>query len=140
MENQITKNFTLKELTYSTVAAAAKINNTPNEDEYNNLVKLCKEVLQPIRDKYGDGILVTSGYRCEALNKRVKGSKTSAHMKGCAADIDTPNNEKLFHLIVSMINNNEISVDQLIDEKNFSWLHIGIKPNPKDNRNQVLHL
>lgn len=140
MENQLSKNFTLAEMTCSTVAMAAKINNNVGTFEYNNLQRLCKEVLQPIRDKWGEAIIVTSGYRCPELNRRLKGSASSAHLKGLAVDIDTPNNEKLFHLIISMMNNGEISVDQLIDEKNFSWLHIGLKENPNNNRNQVLHL
>lgn len=140
MENQITKNFTLNELIYSSTADRYDIDNTPSQFEYNNLVKLCKEVLQPIRDKYGEPIKVTSGYRSPQLNIRLKGASSSAHLKGLAADIDTPNNEKLFNIIISMMHKGEIDVDQLIDESNYSWIHIGLKENPKDNRNQILHL
>lgn len=140
MENQITTNFTLNELIYSSTADRYNIDNTPSQFEYNNLVKLCKEVLQPIRNKYGEPIKVTSGYRCPELNRKLKGSSSSAHLKGLAADIDTPNNEKLFNIIISMMHKGEIDVDQLIDESNYSWIHIGLKENPKDNRNQILHL
>lgn len=140
MENQITANFTLNELTYSSTAEVNDIDNTPSTFEYNNLKRLCEEVLQPIRDKWGKPIKVNSGYRSPQLNIRLKGASSSAHLKGLAADIDTPNNEKLFHLIIAMMNNGEISVDQLIDESNYSWIHIGLKENPKDNRNQILRL
>lgn len=140
MNNQLSEHFTLSEMTQSSTADRYNINNNVGTFEYNNLQRLCKEVLQPIRNKYGEPIRVTSGYRCPELNRRLKGSASSAHLKGLAVDIDTPNNEKLFHLIIAMMNNGEISVDQLIDEKNFSWLHIGLKENPDNNRNQVLHL
>lgn len=140
MENQITANFTLNELIYSSTADRYDIDNTPSKFEYDNLKRLCEEVLQPIRDKWKKPIKVTSGYRCPQLNIRLKGASSSAHLKGLAADIDTPNNEKLFHLIISMMHKGEIDVDQLIDESNYSWIHIGLKENPKDNRNQILHL
>lgn len=140
MENQITANFTLNELIYSSTADRYDIDNTPSQFEYDNLVKLCKEVLQPIRDKWKKPIRVTSGYRSPQLNIRLKGASSSAHLKGLAADIDTPNNEKLFNIIISMMHKGEIDVDQLIDESNYSWIHIGLKENPKDNRNQILHL
>ena len=138
MKNQITTNFTLDELTASTTAKKYNIDNTPSEEVYDNLVKLCKEVLQPIRDKYKKPITVTSGFRCKELNDKLKGSKTSQHMTGCAVDIDTPNNEVLFNLIISMLNNNEIEVSQCIDEKKYSWIHLGLYVGGKHN--QVLHL
>lgn len=140
MENQITTNFTLNELIYSSTADRYDIDNTPSQFEYDNLKRLCEKVLQPIRDKYGEPIKVTSGYRSPQLNIRLKGASSSAHLKGLAADIDTPNNEKLFNIIISMMHKGEIDVDQLIDESNYSWIHIGIKPDSKDNRNQILHL
>ena len=140
MENQLTANFTLNELIHSSTADRYDIDNTPSQFEYNNLKRLCEEVLQPIRDRYSEPIKVTSGYRSPQLNIRLKGASSSAHLKGLAADIDTPNNEKLFNIIISMMHKGEIDVDQLIDESNYSWIHIGLKENPKDNRNQILHL
>lgn len=137
MENQITANFTLNELIYSSTADRYDIDNTPGQFEYNNLVKLCKEVLQPIREKYGKPITVNSGYRSPQLNSKLKGSATSQHCKGEAADIDCENNERLFNIIISMINNGEIEVGQLIDEKKYSWIHISL---PYHKKNQILHL
>ena len=86
---------------------------------------LIDNVLDPLREAYGKPVTVTSGYRCEVLNKAVGGSKTSEHMKGMAADIvGTPNtkeeNKRLFNLIQEL----EIPFTQLIDEKNFSWVHV----------------
>lgn len=90
-----------------------------------NVNGLIDNVLDPLREAYGKPITVTSGYRCEALNKAVGGSKTSEHMKGMAADIvGTPNtkseNKRLFNLVQEL----ELPFTQLIDEKNFSWVHV----------------
>lgn len=138
MNNQLSEHFTLSEMTQSSTADRYNINNTPGQFEYDNLKKLCEEVLEPIRRKWGKPIFVNSGYRSPQLNIRVKGAASSQHITGCAVDITSENNEKLFHLIVSMLNNNEIEVSQLIDERNYSWLHLGLYVGRKHN--QVLHL
>lgn len=57
--------------------------------EYNNLVRLIETLLDPVREKLGQPIKVTSGYRPDKLNKAVGGSPTSNHRYGCAADIMT---------------------------------------------------
>jgi uncharacterized protein YcbK (DUF882 family) len=137
---KLSKNFSLNELTYSSTARANKVDNIPDRWELENLKKLCHDILQPIRDKYGKSIFVTSGYRNPIVNRLVNGSSTSQHMKGEAADITVGSkegNKKLFELIVEMIENVEIKVGQLIDEKNYSWIHISL---PYKKVNQVLHL
>lgn len=135
---QLSENFTLEELTASTTAKVRKITNKPGEIETNNLKLLCKDILQPVRDKYGKPIRVTSGYRSKALNKAVRGSRKSQHLKGEAADIICVNNRELWTLIRSMILSGEIKVGQLINEKNLSWIHISL-PTEKYS-NQILQL
>lgn len=135
---QLSENFTLEELTKSTTANKKKIDNSPNDEQIENLKNLCKNILQPIRDKYENSITVTSGFRSPELNKAIKGSKTSQHLKGEAADIKCPNNKKLWNIITEMIKNNEIQIGQLIDEKNLSWIHISL-PTSK-HKNQILKL
>ena len=130
------KYFDLMELTHSDTAIAKKIDNTPTEEVKKNLENLVKYVLDPLREMYGKPIYVNSGYRSEALNKAVGGSKTSQHVLGMAADIDTrtrKGNEELFDLIAK-----NLSFDQLIDEKDYSWIHVSF--DPKRLRNQILHL
>lgn len=140
MEGSITNNFSWKELTHSTTAEAKGIDNTPTVDTKAYLVELCVLILQPIRDKYGKSITVNSGYRCKALNKAVGGASTSQHVKGQAADITVgqKQNKVLFDMIVKMIKDKKITVGQLIDEKNYSWLHISL-PTDK-HKNEILHL
>lgn len=134
----ITKNFTLEELYKSNTASKLGINNIPNKDATNNLMILAVKILQPLREAYGKPITVTSGYRCNELNKAVKGSATSQHLKGEAADLVTDNNKKLFEVAKKLIDEGKIKVGQLIDEYNYKWIHISL-PNNKHN-NQILHL
>ena len=137
---KLSKNFTLSELTYSSTAKANKVDNTPDRWELDNLKKLCNEVLQPIRDKWDDSIFINSGFRNPIVNRLVKGSTSSQHLKGEAADITVGSksgNKKLFDMILQMIENEEITVGQLIDEKDYSWIHISL---PYKRVNQILHL
>lgn len=135
---KLTQNFTLEELIKSDTANKYNIDNSPNEKTISTLKSLCENILQPIRDKLGKAIIVTSGYRCEKLNKKVGGVSTSQHVKGEAADIECYDNKKLFDLISDMVKKGEIKVGQLIDEHKYSWVHVSL-PNLKNN-NQILHI
>lgn len=131
------RNFTIQELTASTTAESEKINNEPTPEAVKNLKLLVDRVLDPLRDAYGKPIRVNSGYRSPALNKAVKGSKTSQHVKGQAADITAESeqeNKKLFELAQKL----NLPFCQLIDEKNFSWVHISYDKN--NVKRQILHL
>ena len=130
------KYFTIKEMCSSSTAQSKGIDNTPTAETISNLTELINNVLDPLREMYGKPIRVSSGYRSEQLNRNVNGSKSSQHRLGMAADITTGDvieNRKLFQLI--QLN---LPFDQLIDEKNFSWVHVSY--NPKGNRKQILKL
>ena len=130
------KYFTIKELSRSSTAIQKKIDNTPNSEIVSNLKQLVDYILDPLRERYGKPIKVNSGYRCPALNKAVNGSKSSQHMKGLAADITAGSlkeNKILFELVQEL----KLPFDQLIDEKNFRWIHVSFSKNP---RKQILHL
>ena len=73
----ITKNFTLEELVASATAKRLKIDNTPSKEEEARLYLLAYRILQPLRDRYGKPIRISSGFRCKALNKAVGGVPTS---------------------------------------------------------------
>ena len=130
------KYFTIKELSRSSTAIQKKIDNTPNSEIVSNLKQLVDYILDPLRERYGKPIKVNSGYRCPALNKAVNGSKSSQHMNGLAADITAGSlkeNKILFELVQEL----KLPFDQLIDEKNFRWIHVSFSKNP---RKQILHL
>jgi hypothetical protein len=130
------KYFTLDEMIKSETAEKKGIKNEPTDSEKENLRVLIENVLDPVRETYGKPIYVSSGYRCAALNKAVGGAATSDHMKGMAADIKTgtrAGNKKVFNLIKA-----NCKFKQLIDEKNFSWVHVSY--DPANLKNQVLAL
>ncbi|MCQ2255567.1 MAG: D-Ala-D-Ala carboxypeptidase family metallohydrolase [Bacteroidaceae bacterium] len=146
----LTQNFTLSELTRSETASRLHINNNPGTIPIQNLQKLCDSILQPLRNAYGKPIFVNSGYRSPTLNKAIGGATNSQHMLGQAADITARHsiqkgsdaaanhdyreeNKRLFNLIISL----KLPFDQLIDEKNYSWIHVSFGPR---NRRQILHL
>nr|UVX75178.1 MAG: Peptidase M15 [Bacteriophage sp.] len=130
------KYFTIKELTKSLTADVKGIDNTPTPEIERNLTSLVDNILDPLRELYGKPITVNSGYRCPAVNKAVGGSATSDHVKGFAADItggSKEENERLFNII-----KHNFHFSQLIDEKNFSWVHVSY--NPGNLKNQTLKL
>jgi len=134
------KYFTIEELTKSDTATRRGIDNTPTEEVKKNLTTLVDRILDPLRTAWGAPIVVNSGYRSEALNEAVGGSKTSDHMTGRAADIEaadrtTASNARLFALVQSL----GLSFDQLIDENNLSWVHVSYR-SEAENRRQILKL
>lgn len=141
---KLTKNFSLEELTFSITAYNHGIINTPNKDAKAYLKRLAVEVLQPIRDAWGQPIKITSGYRCPKLNSMVGGVKTSQHILGQAADIQAINpkdNGKLFALIGTLIKEKKIKVGQLIWEYGTKtcpkWVHVSLPTATK--KNQILY-
>jgi zinc D-Ala-D-Ala carboxypeptidase len=86
----LTKNFTFEEMTKSETALRFIMGNHPGDTELQNLIILCEEVLQPIRNHYNRGVKVNSGYRHPLVNAKVGGSPRSDHCKGMAADIEIP--------------------------------------------------
>lgn len=130
---KLTKNFTLSELTKTSTG----LTNNPNKQELQALIQLSGNVLQPLRDKYGKPITVNSGFRSYAVNKAVGGAANSQHSKGEAADLTTHTkggNKELFEII-----KNEIEYDQLINEHDFSWIHVSYT-NKRKNRKQILKI
>lgn len=80
------KAITAKELCYSATADRLGIDNTPNFDAMLNLKALIHYVVNPIFDHFPNA-WVSSGYRCETLNKEIGGADNSQHMRGQAVDI-----------------------------------------------------
>ena len=128
----LTKNFSLHEMTKSETALRKNIPNIPTKDTLANLKTLAEKVLQPVRDHYGVGVKVNSGYRSPDVNTAVGGSRTSDHCKGMAADIEIaglPNAE-----LAQYIKDN-LKYTQLILEfytpgiSDSGWVHVSYDPN-----------
>jgi hypothetical protein len=84
----VSKNFSYREFEDSEIATENGIINVITTVSVRDSIKaLVDNVLQPLRDKWGEPMVLNSGYRCPELNKAVKGELTSQHLKGEAADI-----------------------------------------------------
>jgi hypothetical protein len=128
--------FTFSELLKSTTAIERKIWNGANKEQEANLKALVDAILDPLREKYGKPIRVSSGFRNADLNAAVGGVSTSQHCKGEAADITTgirDENRKLAKMIVEM----GLPFDQLIDENDYAWVHVSYKRDG-GNRGKIL--
>ena len=86
--------------------------------------------LEPLRAKFGP-LYINSGYRSPAVNTAIGGSKTSAHMSGCAADIDPlTQGVTTREMVLWLRDESGLDYDQVIDEyagKTSNWLHLGMK-------------
>lgn len=131
---KLSPHFTLGELTASDTAARRAIDNTPSEAIVSNLHRVAA-TLEAVRALHGKPLVVTSGYRCPALNQAVGGARDSAHVKGLAADINVPGISP--YDLGSAIINAGIEFDQLIHEFG-SWVHIGLAPDGVKPRGQLL--
>jgi len=131
------KHFTIKELTHSNTAISRHIDNTPSHEVKENLERLITNLLDPIRELWGKPLIVNSGYRSTQLNNAVGGVSNSNHLKGEAADITTGSKEsnlKLYELVKA----SNLVFDELIDEKNGSWLHVALRK--ENNRQKAIRL
>lgn len=135
----LSKSFTLNELTKSQEATRLGIDNTPNEEHILNLKLLCENILQPIRDFYGMPLSVSSGYRSPELCEAIGSSRTSQHTRGQAADFEifsVPNKEVAEFVVKNL------EYDQCIlefwneNEPNSGWIHCSF--NSAGNRKQYL--
>jgi zinc D-Ala-D-Ala carboxypeptidase len=127
----LSKNFTLSEMTKSETALRKDMVNDPLDRELGNLIALAQEVLQPVRDHYGVGVKVNSGYRSPDVNAAVGGSRTSDHCKGMAADIEIPG---IANAVLAEYIKDNLKFTQLILEfytqgiPDSGWVHVSYDP------------
>ena len=150
---QLTPHFKLSEFIRSNSASKYHIDNTPSKEIVENLKALCENVLELLREWYGKPIVISSGYRCPALNRAVGGATTSQHMKGEACDIRLPRTpyvdwgDNLAHTDMSVAYRwldfleHHTDFDQLILEHSHGeyWIHVSCRANKRKNRHQVIH-
>ena len=139
---QLSENFKLSEFTRT----SRPFPNIPSRKHVSNLKRLVDNILQPLRDYVKRPIIITSGYRSEAVNSSLQhSSKTSQHMEGNASDIHIPgmtNDE-----IVTAIKKLKLPYDQLIDEELYydrggklvKASHIHISYDPSLNRRKAMY-
>jgi hypothetical protein len=136
---KLSNHLTLAEMIRSDSAKRLGISNQPTSEHLDNMKELAINVFEPIREHFGVPIYISSGYRSEALNKAVKGSKSSQHCKGQAMDIDMDGSGLISNKDVFKYIRENLSFDQLIwefgDSNNPDWVHVSYD---STNRGQVL--
>jgi len=128
---QLTANFSLHELTKSETALRMGFDNTPSEAEIASLRLLAEKVLQPVRDHFGKGVKVNSGYRSPESNAAVKGSSTSDHCFGRAADIEIPGvpNAELAQWIMDNLDYTQLILEFYTPGiPDSGWVHVSFDP------------
>lgn len=123
---KLSKHISWKEAVGSATAKKLKIDNSPNEDQLNNMKILAKELFEPLREAIDQPIRINSFFRSKELNQAISGSATtSQHIQGCAIDLDAIGiqNCELFYKI-----KNDFEFDKLIwelgDDENPAWIHV----------------
>ena len=134
-------NFDLQEFLRSDTAKARGIDNTPSFEVVEHLDELIRTILQPLRTAWGKPLIISSGYRCEALNKAVGGVKNSAHVRGYAADVQVTRSKDFAPFVAfaeDWLRRNGIAFDQSIKEtsKTAYWWHIGLYNSKGEQRRQ----
>lgn len=131
------KYFSLDEFTKSKEAEKRGIKNLPTSEDIANITRLVDVVLDPLREAYGKPIVVSSGYRCDKLNKAVGGDKNSHHLFGMAADMHgTPNDKQENRRLFNLVRELNLPFTQLINEYDYTWVHISYDKD--DIRKEVL--
>lgn len=116
--------FTLRELTNSSTASRNHIDNTPSAEIIQNLQYGVDMVLDPLRRLYGKPIVITSGYRCPELNKRVGGVANSWHTQGNAADIHVSSLAEASKIFSNLQKIPSVDTALFEHSKNGQWLHV----------------
>jgi hypothetical protein len=133
---KVGNHFELSEFIVSQTAARHGLPNEPPVAAVKAIRALCANVLDPLREKLGSPVVISSGYRSPAVNAKVGGAASSQHCKGEAADIVCPG--RTVKEVVALIRELGLPFDQLIDEFGDTasgWTHISYGPR---NRREVL--
>lgn len=136
----ISKHISEKEGSYSITALRLGLDNTPRDQEKENMRLIAEKVFEPLRSYVGGPIKINSFYRGPELNKAIGGSTRSQHCEGRAIDIDDTYGYKTNAEMYNWIKNN-LNFDQMIwefgSDKNPAWVHVSYVSEDK-NRNRCL--
>ena len=133
---RLSKNFSRAEIEHSNTAKRLGISNEMSEKHLENMQRLIDNLIQPMRDAIGP-IRISSGYRSPKLNKAIGGASRSQHSKGEALDLQFWEKGKMNNRVIyEWVLESGVEFDQMINEFDFSWIHISLKS--RENRNQVL--
>lgn len=121
-DQRIAPNFWLSEVLASDTAARRGISNTPGPAALRNILQALGPGLQRVRDRLGVPLLISSGYRSQALNAAIGGARNSQHMEGLAADFTAPSFGRPIDIVRFLAGSTGVGFDQLIQEG--AWVHV----------------
>ena len=121
----LTEHFTLEELT---ATSHRQFDNTPNDSELANLLRLAEFLEQVKTALDGKPIMVNSGFRSKVVNDSVGSRDSSQHRIGAACDFRVPGMTP--DAVVRAVIAAGLPFDQIIREFD-RWTHISI-PNTED--------
>ena len=126
IEEMLSANFSLQELTRTN---HSELDNTPGVTEKENLRRLARLVLQPLRDAWGQPLKVNSAYRSLLVNTRVRGANNSYHLRGLAADIDCATDlAKAMRLALICLDERLPLAEVIISKQGAHyWLHVALR-------------
>jgi hypothetical protein len=136
---KISEHLDLSEVIRSETAKRHGISNMPTPEHIENFKKLADNVFEKVRNHFRCPIHISSGYRSKELNAKTPGSSpTSQHSTGEAIDIDMDGsaNGVTNKMVFDYIKDN-LEFDQLINEFNYSWVHVSYESSGKQ-RKQIL--
>jgi len=136
---KLSENFTMAEFIKSDTANRLGIDNTPEGEHLEAAKALFENVVQKVRDHFGPTV-INSGYRCPELNEAVRGSKTSQHCHGEAADIEVPGvaNGDLAQWIVDNLDFDQVILEFYTPgQPSSGWVHVSYKADGS-NRKKAL--
>lgn len=136
---RLSPHFSLEELTHSDTATRLGIDNTPSEEVIENLKFLADE-LEYVRSILGHPMLISSGFRCHALNDHLGSKRTSSHCQGLAVDFHSHGFGDPYSIVSAIVMAN-INYDQVIleyydKEKQTGWVHLSFRQ--EDPRKEAL--
>ena len=129
---KLTENFTTHEVTRSDTAQRLGIDNSLSIELLDNAYCFTKAVLQPLRNEIGKPFLISSWYRCKALNTAVGGTRNSAHTRATAIDftISGLSARQTYEKVLESLKMLRVPFDQLIfesftkDGHTTEWVHL----------------
>lgn len=134
------KYFSIRELTKSMNAVKRGIDNTPNAEQRQSLIDLVEHVLDPLRERWGAPIIVSSGFRNPTVNRLAGGVANSQHLKGEAADIHTVSDSRNDNMrLLRSLLSSDIEFDNVIAENVDSygrpdWIHVSYTTKRKNRK------
>ena len=138
MATNLTPHFTLEEMTVTKTG----LSNIPNDEQTNELLKLCRDILEPLREelscRYGHRdvsgwpeyipLIVDSAFRSPAVNKAVGGVPSSQHLLGQAADIRSIKLDanSIYSTVHKLVFDGHLTIGQCILYTKSHFVHVSL--------------